>query len=162
MRAFTENWHQQPIWRRIALPMSLVLNIFLIAVIGGHMLHRHAHDAALDGSFLKRALADAEASLSKPDAEAFGAVLRRDAPRYRPAAADFAQAREALAKQIETEPFDKEAVRRAFAASRESWDRLTGEFGNTLVDALADVSPEGRRKLVAERRRSMGGAPVAE
>lgn len=157
MRAMNENGRDRPIWRRIVLPASLVLNIFLIALIAGHLVHRHAHGMH-DGSFLKRALMSAEASLSPQDAAAFGAIIRRDATRYGEAAAQLVKSREDLEKQIATEPFDKEAVKRAFMASRESWSRFTDDFGETLVDALASISPEGRHRLIMERRRGLPNA----
>jgi uncharacterized membrane protein len=53
-------------WRRIALPVSVVLNLFLIALIGGHFLHRPIPAAGSEGP-LARALANMEASLSQQD-----------------------------------------------------------------------------------------------
>ena len=70
-----------PRWRRIALPASILLNLFLVAVIGGHMWRVRAHEAAFVTP-MARVLARAEANLPAQDAAAFGAVIRRDAPRY--------------------------------------------------------------------------------
>lgn len=157
MRASTQNSSRRPIWRRLALPISLVLNIFLIAVIGGHILHRDAYHFRGGGSMLTHALANAAASLPPSDAEAFGAVMRRDAPHYMQSAADLASVREELEKQIAAEPYDKDAVKRAFLAWRDTWDRFTTDFSDTLAEALSKVSPEGRRKLILERRRGLEG-----
>jgi uncharacterized membrane protein len=151
MPANTENGRGRSIWRRIALPISLVLNIFLIAVIGGHILHRDAYRFR-SGGMLRHTLANAEASLSPSDAEAFGAVMRRDASHYTQSAADLASVREELEKQIATDPYDKDAVKHALVAWRDAWDRFTNDLGDTLAEALSKVSPEGRRKLILERR----------
>jgi hypothetical protein len=134
------------------------LNIFLIALIGGHLLHRGPHERH-GGPPLKRMLENAEASLSAPDAAIFRSVIHRDAARYSQAASEMAKTRDAIEQQIVTEPFDKEAVKRAFAASRESWDRFTDDFSDTLVEALASISPDGRQRLIMERRRGMAGPP---
>jgi uncharacterized membrane protein len=140
-------------WRRIALPASLVLNFFLIALIGGHLLRYQIDDVGPATSLLARALADAEASLSAPDAAAFGAVIRRDAPRYAEAGQQLADARDVLEHQIVAEPFNQAAVRQAFATWHASQNHFFDNFSSTLVEALAQVSPEGRQKLVVERRR---------
>ncbi len=70
----------------------------------------------------------------------------------------MAKTREEIEKQILTEPFEKVAVKGAFAASRESWNHFTEDFADTLVDALASISPDGRQRLIMERRRGMAGS----
>jgi uncharacterized membrane protein len=137
-------------WRRIALPASIILNLFLVALIGGHVLNRLFTEAT-PGPPLMRAIARAEASLPPEDAARFGAVMRRDAPRFSADREQVIAARRALVGQITAEHFDQNAVRQAMATWQTAWNRFVTDFANTLVDALAQVSPEGRRKLVAER-----------
>jgi uncharacterized membrane protein len=138
-------------WRRFALPASIVLNIFLIAVIGGHVLRHRAIETSSAAPFA-RALADAMARLSPQDATAFGAVIRRNSPRYAQTAREAADARRKLQAQVIAEPFDANKTREALAAWRAASGRFIDTFGDTLVDALAQVSPEGRRRLVARHR----------
>jgi hypothetical protein len=38
------------------------------------------------------------------------------------------------------------------AAWRKASGQFMDQFGDTLIDALAQVSPDGRRRLVSERR----------
>ncbi len=144
-------------WRRVVLPSSLVLNLFLVALIGGHLV-RHDVDQVDPGRpSLARALADAEARLSAPDAAAFGAVLRRDAPQYELAAQQFEQARSVLKDRIVAQPFDPVAVRQALTAWQVNWNHFIDSVGNPLIDALAQISPEGRQKLVAQRGKAQDG-----
>lgn len=138
-------------WRRAALPASVVLNLFLLALIGGHALH-HGFGAETRPASFHAALERAERVLPPRDAAAFGATIRQDGPKYAQAAQQLTEARQALAQQIASDPFDKEATARAFANWRASWDHFTEQLSGTLVDALSKVSPEGRRKLVSERR----------
>ena len=141
-----------PGWRRWVLPASLALNLFLVAVIGGHVLRIRQIEASSGASLVARALANAEASLSKSDAARFEAVMRRDEPRYSQAAQQLGEARAEFERRVTAEPFDKESAQQAFQHWQESWNTLINTLRNPLIDALADVSAEGRQKLVEERR----------
>ncbi|KHK00899.1 periplasmic heavy metal sensor [Desulfovibrio sp. TomC] len=137
-------------WRRIVLPCSLLLNLFLVAVIGGRLLYGRAE--RLDGTgMLSRLQARAEAVLPSAEAQAFKAVITRDLPRFSPTWQQVGATRAELARQVAADPYDKIATGRALGAWITAWDGFAAEFGNTLVDALAQVSPEGRRKLIAGR-----------
>ena len=137
--------------RRIALAASIVPNLFLIALIAGHVWQARRL-AANSAPPLGRALARAEAALSPRDAAAFAAIIRRDAPRYAEAARQLNEARHALGRAIAAQDFNQDEVRRAFAAWQTSFNRFFADFRDPLIAALAATSPEGRRKLVAERR----------
>jgi hypothetical protein len=149
-----------PTWRRFALPASVLLNLFLIALIGGYVLRHGGHDAAAASPSLPRILANAQASLSAPDAAAFGAVMRRDAPRYLESARKLVEARTLLERQITAQPYDAEATKQAFKTWQASADRFLSQIGDSLVEALGQVSPEGRQKLVASRRRAQQGLRI--
>jgi hypothetical protein len=153
------NPHSTRGWRRIALPASLIVNLFLAAVIGGHLL-KASPEIGRGPVPLSQTLANAEALLSPQDAAPFGDILRRDAPRYAGAAKQLAEARTALGHEITAEKFDPEAVRRALADWQAKSDNFVNQFGGTLIDALAQVSPEGRRRLVDARRRSQFISPT--
>ena len=147
----TEKTRGRPNWRGFALPASIVLNLFLAALIGGHLWHnRHAGPGF--GGPLVGALARAEATLPPKDAAAFDAVIKRNAPRYAEDWRQLKAARRDLRQLVIAEDFDQQAARQAFANWQKVWNRFFDDFSGTLVEALAQVSPEGRRKLVAERR----------
>ena len=149
----TEKHPEPRNWRKLALA-SVVLNLFLVAVVGGHVLRHTAGERDPGPPSLARALANAEASLSPSDAAAFDAVIRRDAPRYFEAARQFEQARTRFDHAVVAEPYDPEAARQALVTWQASWNRFIDSFGNTLLDGLAQVSPEGRQKLVIQRRKA--------
>ncbi len=136
--------------RRALLPASLILNLFLLAMIGGHLLRA---ELAPGPSFLAHALQQAGRALGPRDAIVFRDTLRVEQPRFATAAAALAQSREKLADQILAPQLDPAATRAALLAWRADWLRFTDAFSGPLVDALAKVSPDGRRRLVAERRR---------
>jgi uncharacterized membrane protein len=146
----TEMRRRGATWRRIALPVSIVLNLFLVAVIGGHVWHNRHNEPRLGGPL--GALARAEAVLPPKDAAAFDAVIKRDSSHY---AEDWQQlklARGHLRQLVTADDFDQQQVRQAFATWQQAWSRFFNDFSGTLVEALAQVSPEGRHKLSAERQ----------
>jgi uncharacterized membrane protein len=144
----TEIPAETPLWRRIVLPASILLNLFLLALIGGHMLHAHGRSESVGLPFA-RALSRAEELLPPQDAAAFGSVMRGDAAQYAQAAQQLRDARQELNRQLVAEPFNPEATRRAFHDFQMAWDHFLNDFSTPLVDALAQISPEGRRKLMA-------------
>jgi uncharacterized membrane protein len=147
--------------RRFALPASLLLNLFLIALIGGHLLRRDAHEHSFSAAPLPlaRALKAAEATLSPADAAAFAAVMRRESPNIADSVRQVAEARRAVGRQILATPFDAKATREAMVAWQASWNHFFEQISNPLVDALGQISPEGRQKLVDERRKARGERP---
>ena len=139
---------------RFALPVSVLLNLFLIAVIGGHLLRHYRNDAGAGSGSLPRVLANIQASLSPADAAAFAAVMKRDAPRYLGAARKVGEARAALERQLTAQPYDEVATKQAFTTWQDSANRLLSDIRDPLIEALDQVSPEGRQKLVANRRKT--------
>jgi uncharacterized membrane protein len=131
----------------LALSLSTVLNLFLLGVIAGHLLGRGG-SRELAMTPMERAAERAEAVLGPADAAAFRAALDRGGPRYARSAAQVTAARRALARQIAAQPFDPRATSQALAAWRTSWDRFAGDLSGPLMDALASISPQGRRQLV--------------
>ena len=145
-------------WRRIALPCSIVLNLFLLAVIGGHFYSRYAGPLR-DRTMLSRLLARVEATLPADEAAAFKAVILRDQDRFLMARQKLLAARQELMSQITADPYSKAGTTQALKDWKAAWDGVSGEFSGTLVDALATVSPQGRRKLVAEHWGHRFGVP---
>jgi heavy-metal resistance protein len=138
-------------WRKSALALSLVLNLFLATLVLGHLWRSHVRHAPLQ-PMVAHIIADARAELSADDFAAFDAVLHRDGPQFAEDAQRVSAARGALESQIEAEPFDPAATRQAYDAWHASADRFLDRFRDALVDALAQVSPQGRRRLIAHAR----------
>ena len=148
------NTRARPAWPWLALALSTVLSLFLLGIIAGHLLRRDG-SPEIAVTPMARALERAEAELSPADAAAFRAALDRGEPRYAQSAAQVASARRELARQIAAQPFDPRATSQALAVWRTSWDRFVGDLSGPLIDALAAISPEGRRRLVDARRQRL-------
>jgi uncharacterized membrane protein len=148
------------IWRRIALG-SILVNLFLVALIGGHLWRRDLHlNARSPTPVLDAVLARVEADLGSADAAAFHSVLERDRSNYLDDAKQIGASRDALAARIAAEPYDPVAVRAAFATWQAIWDRFLAAATGTIVDALGKVSPSGRQHLVQERRKAAPGTAL--
>lgn len=136
---------------RVALAVSVILNSFFIALIGGHAWRSRM--VAMEGKTpFATILARAEAELSREDAASFDAAIRGDAPHYAEAARQLRLARTSVRDQVTAERFDAQKARTALANWQMAWNNFMGAFDDTLIKALAKVSPEGRRKLVRQRR----------
>ena len=137
-------------WRRAAWAASLLLNVFLLAIVGGHLWRLRAFNGAGETP-MGRILATVTTRLSAKDAGAFRAVLARDEPQLSIAATQLADSRKELAAALSAEPFDKQRAAQALAAWRRSGPVLLDQFGPSLIEAIGAVSPEGRRQLVQPR-----------
>jgi uncharacterized membrane protein len=138
---------------RLALPLSVILNLFLLAVIAGHFLRHEFHRAgpAAAASPLVR-LARVESELDPRDAARFEAAIGRGGVGLAAAAQRMAASRRALLRQLVAEPFDARGARQALDTWRISWNAFMTQLSGPLIDALSSISPAGRRLLVKDRQ----------
>jgi uncharacterized membrane protein len=148
-----EDSRNKPRWCRVTLSASVVLNLFLAALIVGHLWRSH-QDGLGSRAPIARILANIESKLSPQDAATFHAVMTRGEPRVSQSAQQLAETRRELLHQLTANPFDEQAAKRALSTWHTSGDRFLDDFGDTLIDALAQVSPEGRRRIAAERQKN--------
>lgn len=155
----TERYPSRGIGRKLALPASVLLNLFLIALIGGHFLRESRLIAHINPAvpYLSRALATAEGSMSSEDAKIFRETLKQDEARYHDSARQLEHSRADLDKAILADPFDKDAAKRALDAWQLNGDLFLNDVKDSLIDALAGISPDGRKRLIAQRHQSQGG-----
>ena len=138
-------------WLRIALPLSLVLNMFLLAFLGGQML-RATPEVPRGDDPLARNLAVAEATLPASDARSFRETLLKEEPRYARAVRKVTEARQEMLKQMSADPYDPVATLAALSATQSAWTEFMDAIGGPLVDAIGQISPEGRRTVVADQK----------
>lgn len=143
--------------RRLLLPLSVLLNLFFLALILGHLLLGDAL-APHYPTPLARALAHLEASLPPEDAATFRRIMVKDAPAYLPAARQLEAARGGVEAAILAQPVDPARLHKAFATWHAAWDGFFDALSGPLAEAVVQLSPEGRRKLIAARRSEHMGA----
>jgi len=86
--------------------------------------------------------------------------MRREAPRYVDSALNLARARSELERQLAADPYDAAAVKQAFAEWQAQGTQFLSDIRDPLIDAFGQVSPEGRQKLIASRRKSQQGLRI--
>jgi uncharacterized membrane protein len=141
------------------LGVSLALNAALLAFPG--MLRpgtvvASAHPPRAERSGFERMVGRIEASLPVEDRPAFRQVMEAERSRYAPSLEAVRQARRGVDEAIRRDPFDEAALRAALEAFSARWVAFNDAFGETLVHALAAVSPAGRAQVAAARSRDGG------
>lgn len=101
---------------------------------------------------LVRILAVAEANLPPSDAKLFREALLKEEPRYAQTVKKLVQARQEMLKQVSAEPYDPVATLAALNATQTAWTEFMEAIGPPMVDAVGVVSPEGRRRVVADQK----------
>jgi uncharacterized membrane protein len=140
-----------PAWRRWALAVSIILNLFFAALVGSYLLHQRVATGPFE-SPLRRALANAQSILSPADSQAFTDVIVHNYPHYEQAEKQLNASRRALWHQLAAADYDPARVKQALADWRDALSTFTDDFSDTLAEAAGAISPEGRRKLIASRR----------
>ncbi len=63
------------------------------------------------------------------------------------------QARAAMLRAIGRTPYDAEALRTAMRNWQTAWKAWSDDFGAAFLEAVQEVSPDGRERLAAVGRR---------
>lgn len=148
-----------PVLLRAALGASLALNL----VLGGLLLFRDPGGGGGPPD-PRRLIAHMERLLPPGDREIFHARMEtgreaRDAARRR-LRESFADVRASIGR----EPFDPAALQAALATARAGGAEFSRSFDTSLVQAMGEISPEGRRRIAEDMpagrpqgRRGRGG-----
>ncbi|MBL6456834.1 periplasmic heavy metal sensor [Belnapia sp. T6] len=129
------------------LGASLVMN----AVLAGLLWWRPVPPAR-SGRGFDRMVGRIEAVLPEADRPRFREVLGSERERYASQLAAMRAASAEVDAMMRRDPYDPEALRRAFDQWAERVTAFNRAFSDTLVDALGAVSPEGRAQIAAARR----------
>jgi uncharacterized membrane protein len=146
-----------PMLRRlqIALAISVALNLFVVGIVAGAMLHRENWDAR--GAMTRElGFGPFSGALGKPERDALRQYLQERAPQLRAANAQRGREIAAVQAALRAEPFDPEALRAALAAMEQ---RQTGQLKlgyEAIFDVFAKMPPDQRRAL-ADRLEDRGG-----
>jgi uncharacterized membrane protein len=141
-------------WRTL-LFASVALNLLLIgAAVGGYAagvrVEREAPGAVVDRLPGPRAFI---AALPAETRAKVRGEFESSWTQSREARTSARQARREAFEAAAAEPYDRDAVRAAFARLREADQRAVGVFHDNVVDAFAELTPEERRRaLIALRR----------
>lgn len=138
-------------WRKLALPVSLALNVFLLAHIGGQWAG--AREPGILRLNPQRPIERLAKRLPAPDA-----ALLRDAYRSREASIaavrnDYAETAGQVLKLMAQPQLDAPALREAVAAMREHRRRMDDLIADTLLAAIEKMPAETRARLANAPKR---------
>jgi uncharacterized membrane protein len=128
------------------LGASVVLNLVLGWLVLATPTPREHRGRGFD-----RMVARIEASLPEPDRPVFRGVLEAERDHYAAALAALRASRAEVDSAMARDPFDPDALRLAMTRWSERWIGFNATFTETLVHAMAAVSPEGRARIAAAR-----------
>jgi uncharacterized membrane protein len=136
----------------IALALSLGLNVFLGSFIAARALHRRedmVHGGG-PGPFwgLRGLLRDRKG----PIADRARALMAQNRDTFHVERGRLHEAQRAVAAALTAEPFDADALARAFAELRETTAHSQQLMHRTLVDLARDLPVEQRRELLGATR----------
>jgi len=135
------SWLIEP-WRTRVLWASVATNLFLGALIGGHLLTERPNRHGLD-SAVERLAHD----LAPDDAARFRRTLAAERPWYDQSRRMLSAARADLARSIAREPWDEAEVRLHMIAFQARWLESSSRFGDGMLVALGTLSPDGRSRI---------------
>ncbi len=135
-------WLREP-WRTRVLWLSLAGNLFAGALIATHLtMNRHTGPSGLDGVVERMA-----GALPDPDAARFRATLAHERPWYDLARRQMDESREQLSQAIAQQPYDEAVVRERMHNWQARWIETSTRFGDSLLSAIGELTPEGRTRL---------------
>ena len=140
-------------WINLLLFVSLVANVFLIAMCGGRLLHRMdwfgnqpAYVQQI-GPMAGRALQHMLSPLSTADRQIVLDTVQSRADELQRINQSIREQRKLVAQLLKADPFDRKAVDDAFAELRRRTDQLQSTLQAALSDAVAKLSPAARKQL---------------
>ena len=132
-------------WRTRLLWASVALNLFAGVALAVPLVWRPGPHGSPGFDMIVDRMAR---GLPSEDARAFRAAMEKDRPGYDQSRGQLTAARTRAAEIMQRQPFDPAAARAALAAMRDELRDTMGQFDESLVAAMEEVSPAGRTKLV--------------
>ncbi len=143
---------------RWLLLLSLALNIGVVTALVAHHLHGHERHGSAerrwsripDSRQLARALEDADRRILR---ELLDSHREQIGGQYRP----LGHARRDVAQALRAEPFDPDALNRAFARMRGSEDAMGEAMQAFMLDLATRISADGRQRIADRMQRGRRG-----
>ncbi|HEX7777526.1 MAG TPA: periplasmic heavy metal sensor [Parvibaculum sp.] len=142
-------------WIGPALLISLVINLFLVGLIGAAMAHRprlHQGEFGPPQPFFGM-MHKGVAGLPPDDRAAVRDMMLHEFPIIRPYFARIDQTRRDLAVTIGTEPFDAAKVAAAFAKVDAAQAEMIQATRAAMIAGFGKMSPEQRGRIAAMMRK---------
>ena len=156
----TETTQAKPRTRRgikIALGLSLAVNLLILGAIGGAMLNGRPDGPIRDRIDLVRTLGlgPLGRALDREDRDQIVARVGQDRAAVRAERTALLNATLAFVTAVETDPFDRETTAAALTLQRDHVHGLQERGHGALLDQLDRMSPAARAEFAARLHRSI-------
>jgi uncharacterized membrane protein len=138
---------------KIALAVSLALNLLVAGLVGGAVLRRGGPDEA--PAIRALGLAPFAIALPREGRDDMRHRIEADAPRLRAERARIGDSLREVRRALLAEPFDREAAEAALSNSREAAMALQAYGHDALLDTLEGMSAEERSAMAERLGRAM-------
>jgi len=138
-------WFSGKPWRNGLLLVSLCLNAVLVGYLASLWLRPQQ---PLQEASVPRVIERVAARLPSADADILWRIYRSKQNEFAAARSDYVQALVRPIRLIGEEPLDAEALRKALVDSRDKRLRIGDLVIETFLEALSQMSTDGRRRLV--------------
>ena len=140
-------------WRTRLLWTSLCLNVFGVALLSVPLFLRPPHHPPAGPPNFDGVVARMARDLAPEDAEVLRTEMGRERPWYEIGRERVDEQRDALATTVAREPFDQAATHAALQSMQDRMRESATRFDDSLVMAVAKLSPTGRVRLAETLRR---------
>ena len=147
-------------WLSAGIAASLLLNVFLIGIVAGHLALGQgatARSGLASGALVSRAYVR---TLPAEEKRMFDATMNEHREAIRAARRQHRAARLATETDIAAPAFDRAKIAADFAALREANMAVQEAVNTALIDALAGLSPQSRAGLVEHEHPIGAKAPA--
>ena len=138
-------------WRIAGITASVLLNVFLIGIVVGHVSSLRALPRRFDGPLVRPANLKA---LPADERAHYETVMKPHREGIRQARQAHRRARETVEADIAAPTFDAQKLSADLAALRKANSTLQANANEALVDGLSALSPESRAALVSRNARA--------
>jgi len=137
-------------WRTRLLFASFALNLFFAGLIGTRAMH-HPPERGPPGS--EAFIRHMTRGMPDEDAARFREVMLQARRQNEIARSRMDAARRDLSHAIGQTPYDEATVQKAMRAWQAAWIDWSNALGASMLKALAELSPDGRRSLAEAGQR---------
>jgi uncharacterized membrane protein len=138
---------------KIALAVSLVVNVFIIGAVAGFLLTPVL--APPTAQAMKNPTIAAGEQLNPDDRAAFHQMLSDASQASGPTVLDSRLARRELIQLLKTEPFDRAGATAAMARARADDQQVRARLDEAVLDFAAKLSPQERAAMAEGFRRAV-------
>jgi uncharacterized membrane protein len=139
-------------WRLTAPTLALLVSVCLNIGFTSYIAVQAVRGRSPEHSTPQATIAEFAARLPRRDADILWRIYRAREPQIQDAEVAAQRARIPVLSTLARHDLDTDVLRATFREALESRVRMQGLLADTVIEALEQISPEGRRKLTEQNQ----------